>query len=158
MSLPTSNDSILQIESLEQTNSELRADIERMQTSRAMLEYRANTYKKFFNTNPDPIALIRLSDGRLLEANQRFEKLLGYSKDEFREVGIEYFLMDDIKRMKKMAREALKSGDWFEADCNLRLRNKSLIPVKVTASLIKHDEQTLVQASIRPEKSSAVKK
>ena len=150
MKLPTDNDGLLQIEPLQKTIADLSAEIESMRTTTAMFEYSSNAYRKLFNSNPDPVALIRLSDGRLLEANERFEKLLGYSKDEFREVGIERFLKEDLKRIKKMAREALRNGAWFETDCKLQSRDKGLISVAITASLIKHDEQTLVQASIRP--------
>jgi len=123
---------------------------EQVQTRESMFEYSSNTYRKLFNTSPDPVALIRLSDGRLLESNYRFEKLLGYSKDEFRVLGIDFFLNKDIKRIKKIAKKALRNERWFETECKLLSRNDGLIRVAITASLIRHDEQTLVQASIRP--------
>jgi PAS domain S-box-containing protein len=119
------------------------------QMQEAMLEYRANTYKKLFDMHPNPIALIRLSDGHLVEANYRFEKLFGCSKEGFRALGIKCFLNEDFKRMKKIARAALRDQRWFETECKLQLPNMDSIRVTITASLIRHDEQTLVQASIR---------
>lgn len=149
MSLPTNEKELLQIEILKQINTNLIADMKCMQTREAMLEYSSNTYKKLFNTGPNPIALIRLSDGHLLEANEGFEDLLGYTNDEFREAGIEYFLMDNLKRIKNIARNALRNGKHFETECKLQSRNHGLVPVVITASLIKHDEQTLVHAAMR---------
>jgi len=151
MTLPTTATSEhIQIELLKQINANLLADMESMQKHHAMLEYSANTYKKLFATSPDPIALIRLSDGHLLEANHNFEKLLGYTQEEFRKAGIGHFLVQDTAKMQKAARKALRNGGWFQAECKLQSRNHGLIPVTITASLIKHDEQTLVQASMHP--------
>jgi PAS domain S-box-containing protein len=115
----------------------------------SLLEYSSKTYKMLFDTNPEPIALIRLSDGHLIEANQRFEKLLGYTKDEFRAAGIEYFLKENSKKLQHIARKALRNECWFQTECHLHSRDKGPIPVAITASIIKHDEETLVQASIR---------
>jgi PAS domain S-box-containing protein len=150
MNLPTTaTEELVQIEILKQINENLCADSECSQLRQSMLEYSSNTYKMLFNTHPDSIALIRLSDGHLLEANQSFEKLLGYTKDEFRKIGIGHFLKDEIKKIQKMAREALRKGGFFQTECHLQSRDNGLIPVALTASVIKHDEETLVQASMR---------
>jgi PAS domain S-box-containing protein len=150
MNIPVADtNDLIKIEILKQINTNLCADIDSLQLRESMLDYSSKTYKMLFDTNPEPIALIRLSDGHLLEANQRFEKLLGYNKDEFRAAGIKYFLMENTEKLQNMAREALRNGHWFQTECALQSRDKGLVPVAITASLIKHDEETLVQASIR---------
>jgi PAS domain S-box-containing protein len=150
MNLPTTaTDELIQIELQKQINEDSSADIDCLQLRESLLEYSSKTYKMLFDNHPDPIAVIRLSDGRLLEANIGFEKLLGYTKDEFREFGIEHFLMHDIKRLKKMARDALRDGGWFQTECSLQSRDNGLVSVALTASLVKHDEETLIQTSMR---------
>lgn len=149
MSLLINGNELEQIEILTQIGANSIAGIECFKPHKSILEYSSATYKKLFNTNPHPTALIRLSDGHLLEANQRFETLLGYTKDEFRQLGVEFFLQKDIKRIKQMARTALRGENWFETESYLQSQNKGLIPVVISASLLKHDEQTLVQTSIR---------
>ncbi|MBU4025588.1 PAS domain-containing protein [bacterium] len=140
---------LVQIDLLKQINTNLCADIDSLQLRESMFEYRSKIYKILFDTHPEPTALIRLSDGHLLEANQRFEKLLGYTEDEFRAVGIKRFFENDIERIRKIAKEALKNGRWFQVECNLLSRDEIPIPVAISASLIKHDDQTLIQASLR---------
>ncbi|MBU1217529.1 PAS domain-containing protein [bacterium] len=150
MNIPVAyTNDLVQIEILKQINTNLCADIDSLQLRESMFEYRSKIYKMLFDTHPEPTALIRLSDGLLLEANQRFEKLLGYTNDEFRAVGIENILMENTEKLHNMAREALRNGRWFQVECNLLSRNETPIPVAISASLIKHDDQTLIQASLR---------
>lgn len=139
---------VKEIETIKQININLLEDIKQLKMREAMLEYSAKTYKKLFNSHPDSIVLIRLSDGRILESNERFEKFLGYSKEEINAIGLQYFIADDLQRVKKNARNTPKNESYFQTQCTLTSRDNSLRQITVSASIIKHDNQTLIQARI----------
>lgn len=116
-----------------------------------MLQYRLNVYMKFFESSPECIAVIRLNDGYLIDANEEFEVFSGYTKDEFRHIAQNDFLLGNRERIRELAITALEGNGRFQTDCDIKHKDGKILSSHISARLaeIDVDEGVYIQVSIR---------
>jgi PAS domain S-box-containing protein len=67
---------------LQERTAALEADLRRRQETEAALRLSEETFAKAFQNTPDAITLSTLTEGRLLEVNEGFLRLMGYQREE----------------------------------------------------------------------------
>jgi PAS domain S-box-containing protein len=140
------------------------------QTKRSSISKAENIYRKAFHSAPMPLGIFKLQDCTVLEVNQAFLKLTGYTREEV--IGISAFDLgiwadrQDPKRIGKLLKDKqfvhnlevrfrIKSGRAIDTIVNLDLVNVNEEPcmvavaqditgIKQTEARLKQNEQLLV--------------
>ncbi|MGE5390949.1 MAG: PAS domain S-box protein [Deltaproteobacteria bacterium] len=100
-------------------------------------------FAKVFKYSPAMIAILRMSDNRVLEANQRFLDVLGFTRNEVIGVkALELGLWTEIKEpLNDLINELLTDGEVPAREYPMRTRSGSMIVVSHTATLIQFGDE-----------------
>ncbi|OPZ60765.1 MAG: putative diguanylate cyclase [Deltaproteobacteria bacterium ADurb.Bin510] len=114
-----------------------------------MIQHQEQKFSKAFHSSPYAISLSRLSDGRLIEVNARFEKLIGKPLAEILNQPVEelgfWLNLEDRARLIKALRQQGRVGS-----LELQFRNSAgeIITGLLSAELITIDDEPCILASI----------
>ncbi|GAB4565848.1 MAG: hypothetical protein Tsb007_37580 [Rhizobacter sp.] len=102
-------------------------------------------YRKVFEASPDYITISRLSDGRYLDVNPGFERLMGYALEEIvGRTSVELGIWESAASRHAYL-EAVKSGSTRPFFCELVARGGRRIPMEAAGSIAVIDgEQVLI--------------
>ena len=109
---------------LTQTNERLLREVEERRQAEDTLRRSDERFSKAFQATPLAIVMTTVSEGRIVNANDGFLELLGYSREEV--IGrstLELGIWVDSRDRERMVREALKGGS--SLNWELRMRTKS---------------------------------
>jgi len=88
-------------------------------------------FLKAFNNSPIAISITRLSDGKFIEVNQRFEQLLGYNRQEiFASTSLALNCWADIKEREFVTHELTTKGRVSNFEGHLRTKNQQIITIR----------------------------
>ncbi|MBU1667841.1 PAS domain S-box protein [bacterium] len=107
-----------------------------------------NQYQALFEYSNDAIFIHDL-EGKILEVNKRAEAMFGRSKKEFLTLYTHDLPYKNGKERCKEAMKILKENGFVFFECEFISKDKTVFPVKVSASLIKINDISLVQAIVR---------
>ncbi|MHB9019415.1 MAG: PAS domain-containing protein [Minisyncoccota bacterium] len=114
------------------------------------LQVREEKFTKAFHSSPYAVVMSRLSDGRILEANDGFIKMLGYSSDELlgkRSVE-DLDLWPDKKDREAITSELLKNGKVRDLEIKLKNRSGKIILGLLSSDIIMVNNESWILSSI----------
>ncbi len=99
----------------------LYEDIEERKLSEQALVESEERFFKIFDTNPLPICIARLNDSVIIEVNQAFCRLLGYTRDQvLGKTTPEIGLFLDASQRKEIVRSLVRQGGMREVEIQYR--------------------------------------
>ena len=107
-------------------------------------------FVKAFQSNPDFIVITRISDGLIVEANQGFEKLTGYTAAEA--VGhssVELGLWTNVEHRQEMMRRLKAEGHVRDMETRLTARDGSVRQVLSSASVLELGGEPCLIGTVR---------
>ena len=132
-----------QIETLERTEGQLRAEI--LERTRAMegreealrkLAESEGKLRKIFETSTDAITITRLSDGRYLDFNDGF-CVTGYSREEaMGSTAVALGLWADRRQLRSFMHLMRTEGTVPNLDMDVRFKNGTVCPYLISATII----------------------
>jgi PAS domain S-box-containing protein len=107
-------------------------------------------YAKAFRSSPDAILLTRRSDGKILEANDRWKSLVGYSQNEaLGRTPQELNLYVNVEDPEKLIDRLQQDGNVQDFETKLRLRNGVFRRITISGESITINNEPCVLAVIR---------
>lgn len=87
-----------------------------------------------FHTSPSVSVISRLSDGKLIEVNEQFEKILGYSRDEvIGKTSVDLNLWVDIEHRSRLVAQMREKGEIRDVEVDLRTKQGGIRTVVMSA-------------------------
>ncbi len=121
---------------------------ERKDAERAVAESEEK-YRALMNNASEGILLADVK-GNLLEANKKMLEMVGYSLPELLQLkSIQIIPADDVPRAHTIFKELLARGTVAVAEARLLRQDGRIIPVDLTASLVRYAGKTVVQNILR---------
>src|SRR5215212_9014422 len=96
-------------------------------------------YRAVVEQTADGIFLIDSSTNRILEANSRFEELLGYQGGELHGMSLYELVPHDREGVRANIRHVLENESYYIGERSYQRKDSSLVYLEVSASLIDHD-------------------
>jgi two-component system sensor histidine kinase/response regulator len=107
-------------------------------------------YVAAFHASPDSITITRLSDGEILEGNEGFERLLGYSRGEcIGKTTADLAMWADSADRDSLARRLRETGEVRDFETTLRRKDGTLVAVTVSARILVLDGEECFLAVVR---------
>ena len=105
---------------------------------RAENELRASEgrFAKAFSANPNPMSLATLDDGRVIEVNESFVELSGYSRPELIERGSVEFLWEMRHSHAELIEQVRKHGVLRDIEARIRTRSGSSRLVQLSSLIV----------------------
>lgn len=134
-------------QSFNQMADQVRHSFNRIQTA---LDESEAKFTTIFRTSPDPIAIITLAEGQVLEVNDRLLEFYGYSQEELigktaLELGI-WVHLEDRQRFRHLLQT---EGTVHNLEVETRLKSGTTKTVLVSAEIRSLDGQDRVIVSVR---------
>jgi PAS domain S-box-containing protein len=99
-------------------------------------------FVKAFKSSPIAIVINRLSDGKFVEANEAFEKISGYSRDEFlSQSAIELSIWVDFDDRRRFLEEFTKKGSVYNHEYRFRTKAGNVIITRFSAEVIDFNDE-----------------
>ncbi|OQX96475.1 hypothetical protein B6I21_00885 [candidate division KSB1 bacterium 4572_119] len=122
--------------------------LDRESAAKQKAEEMGSKYKILFEKANDAVFLETV-DGKILEANKKACELLGYQRSELLKLSVLDIVPNHIQeKLPDIIKEDISKGTAFIETENVR-KDGSLVPVEVSISLMKVDQQQLVLAIAR---------
>lgn len=94
-------------------------------------------FSKAFSNSPFAFLITRPTDGKIIEANDAFFNITGFSREDiFNNTIINLNLWVDIDERKKLTQELINGKDSVKAECKFRIKNSEVRTALYSASLI----------------------
>ncbi len=109
-------------------------DITEFKQARETIKQSEDRFRKAFMTGADAFYIATLDDGRIIDANDRFQDVFGYSRDEaIGKTSLQLGLYADPDDRRKMVSEIKSKG--YVRNLELEARRKGGDPITVLASV-----------------------
>jgi diguanylate cyclase (GGDEF)-like protein/PAS domain S-box-containing protein len=101
---------------------------------------------RIFHINPEPMALSRLDDGRIVDVNESFLRIFGYSRDEvIGHTAIEIGIWENLERDRnQIVRQVLTNGSASDIEAVLRTKAGAKISFYLGATRVESNEGALL--------------
>ena len=106
-------------------------------------------YRTVVEQSADCIYLADVETKRILEANQSFQHLLGYSSDEIPGVTIYDFVTHEREDIDDKIQKIVKGRSYFIGDRRYRRKDGNFVDVEVNASLISYGGRSVLCGVVR---------
>lgn len=117
-------------------------DITERKRQEISLKKSEEKFIKAFKSSPIAIAINRISDGKFLEANEAFEKLSGYSRDEFiAQSPIELSAWVDFNDQRRFVEEFTKMGSVYNHEYRFRTKAGNVIITRFSTEVIDFNDE-----------------
>ncbi len=121
---------------------------ERKEAEKALVESEEK-YRALMNNASEGI-LLADDEGNLLEANKKMLEMADYSLDELLKLKLPQIIpASEVPRSKATLKELLANGAMAVADVQLLRKEGRIIPIDLTASLVRYAGKTVIQAILR---------
>jgi PAS domain S-box-containing protein len=122
---------------------------ERKQAEQALRESEIR-FRTVFRTSPDSITVSQLQDARIVDANDGFSELTGYSKKEVRGKSVlDIPLWNDLQDREKMVAELQKHGYISNFEAAFKKKDGRIIQSLISARVIMLKDEPHILAVIR---------
>jgi diguanylate cyclase (GGDEF)-like protein/PAS domain S-box-containing protein len=117
--------------------AELEHDILVRKRTEDALQSSEEKFSIAFKSLPDAIVITRIEDGRIIEANESFYRITGYSKEEtIGKTTIELRLWGQIRDRKVFVKELQKSGNITNFETRFRKKSSEVFPGWISGGII----------------------
>jgi PAS domain S-box-containing protein len=101
-------------------------------------------YRAVVEQTADGIFLLDGTTKRILEANARFEELLGYERGELRGMTLYDLVPHDREGARANVQHVLEQNSYHVGERSYRCKGGSLIDMEVSASLLDHEDRQIL--------------
>lgn len=119
---------------------------ESIQTRQAELQDSEERYRALFHQAQDPIFLFEVETGRMVEVNDAFSRVFGYSREDIARMKMFDIPVDSIENIHSNIQKVLQVGSTSIGERIYRRPDGSTVPVEVYASLIKLKDKPYIMA------------
>jgi PAS domain S-box-containing protein len=125
-------------------------DITDRKAAEQALQASGERFSKVFHGSPDPISLVGLPDGRVIDVNDRFVEHSGYSRDEvIGRTTLELGFWDDAAQRDRFYQLFREQGGVNGLDATLRTKSGELREVQLSSVRIELDGRSCMMTSSR---------
>lgn len=119
------------------------ADITQRKRAEEALKKSEEKFSKAFRGSPTLVTFNRTRDGRYIEVNETFERIMGYRRDEvIGRTSSEIGFWDDPGHREKLVRKILVEGSLRNTECRFRVKGGDLRIGLLSADLIEFEGET----------------
>jgi len=131
-------------ERLNNTYAKLKMEIEERKQAQKALREGEEKYRKLFEMESDALVLIDFETWDILNVNNAFIQLYGYSKEE-----ILCMKLTDISADPDQTKKSIQDNEGFVPLRYHKKKDGTVFPVEITANFFEHKERTVHIAAIR---------
>lgn len=125
-------------------------DITELKKAEERLKTSERKFKVTFVTGPDAFFLSTLKEGRIIEVNDRYESIFGFTREEtIGRTALELNLYENPDDRKKFISEVKARGQIRDFEARGRKKNGNTIEASLSATLLQIDNEPHVLAVIR---------
>ncbi len=131
-------------------NCSFARDITERKNAEELLLQSEEKFSKAFRASPDIIIITSIEDGRIIDINDRVEKILGYTRDEL--VGkttLEMGIWEDLNQRDYYICLLNKNGFVYDLDVNFVSKNRGIINAVLSTEFLTLSEKNFAISSIR---------
>ncbi|MFZ4398978.1 MAG: PAS domain S-box protein [Bacteroidales bacterium] len=129
--------------------SGLLTDITERKLAEIALKVSEEKYSKAFITSPYAILITQPEDGKIIEVNDAFENISGYSREEaLADSSIGLNLWEDIEERKNVILQLSEGKEINRLECRFKIKSGDIITAVFSASVIYLDNKPFVLSSI----------
>lgn len=110
---------------------------------------REEYFNKIFNNSNDAIVIIDLLNDKIIDANPKASRLLGYSKEELLSIGVSTIHQDEMERFRAFSKKVLKEGEGWTNELTCLTKCGKPLPSEISASVLDKDESIKMIVMIR---------
>ena len=131
-------------ELLEQVNSQVRKErleLLKYQEKEELFMKKEAKYRSLLEAASDAIFIAEAKNWRIIDCNEKAEKLIGYNKNEILGVNLlKMHLPSEHSKVEQHIDDLINSGDVNFIECNLRHKDGNIIPVEINANAILNED------------------
>jgi diguanylate cyclase (GGDEF)-like protein/PAS domain S-box-containing protein len=117
--------------------AELEEDIARRELAEKALKTSEQRFSVAFQNLPDGIVISRIEDGKIIEGNESFHRIAGYSKEEtIGKTTIELKLWSQLRDRKQFVKDLQKSGKVTNFETHFRRKSGEVFPGLISGGII----------------------
>jgi len=106
-------------------------------------------YRTLFDNASDAIIIADLN-GKFIDVNKKAEKLTGYSREELLDLVVgDLSPIEDVYINSKVFRDGFEAGHLTHIGAKILRKDKTLVPVDITASVIEYGGKRVMQGIFR---------
>jgi len=138
-----------ELKRLERQIGDLKASEERQRSVEKALRESEERYRSLVKQSSDGVYIFDPETARILEANDQFTKLLGYTEDEIPGLSLYDIVISRKEMIDASIRKVLRDGTYNYGLRHYRHKNGSVIDVEISGTLIHYGEAQVVMVNLR---------
>ena len=138
-----------EIKRLEKQIETLKDSEERHRSVEKALRESEERYRSLVKQSSDGVYIFDPKTARILEANDQFTKLLGYSEAEIPGLSLYDIVISRKEMIDASIRKVLRDGTYIYGLRHYRHKNGSVIDVEISGTLIHYGEAQVVMVNLR---------
>jgi PAS domain S-box-containing protein len=119
-------------------------DITERSKTEERLRQSEELYRAVVTQTADPIYLIDLETGHIIDSNPACQKLLGYTPGEIRELTVYDLVAHEKENIDFHIKKVVTQKQHFHGERKLRHKDRTLLDAEVTASLINYSGRNVI--------------
>jgi PAS domain S-box-containing protein len=131
-------------ERLNNTYAKLKMEIEERKQAQKALRESEEKYRKLFEMESDALGLADFETHEMLDVNNAFIQLYGYSKKE-----ILCMKISDLSAEPDKTLDSIRNGETYIRNRYHKKKNGTIFPVEITANFFEHKGKKIRMAAIR---------
>jgi two-component system cell cycle sensor histidine kinase/response regulator CckA len=125
-------------------------DITKRKKTEEALAESEEKFRKAFLTSPDAVYIGTLVEGKILEVNERFEEIFGYTRQESTgKTSLELGLWADPLDREKIVSKLRSDGKVQNLEIHGVRKNRQIFPLQISISVVQAANQQLILGVIR---------
>jgi PAS domain S-box-containing protein len=129
--------------------SSLKASTERYLRIEKALRESEERYRSLVKQSSDGVYIFDPKTAKILEANDQFKKMLGYTEEEIAGLSLYDIVILEKKVIEASIKKVLRDGIYIYGLRHYRCKNSSAIDVEISATLIHYSEVQVVMVNLR---------
>jgi PAS domain S-box-containing protein len=127
----------------------LKASTERYLRIEKALRESEERYRSLVKQSSDGVYIFDPKTAKILEANEQFKKMLGYTEEEIAVLSLYDIVILEKKVIEASIKKVLRDGIYIYGLRHYRCKNGSAIDVEISATLIHYGEVQVVMVNLR---------
>ena len=140
---------IEKLKKMEARISTLKASTERYRRIEKALRESEERYRSLVKQSSDGVYIFDPKTAKILEANDQFKKMLGYSEEEIAGLSLYDIVILEKEVIDASIKKVLRDGIYIYGLRHYRCKNSSAIDVEISATLIHYGEAQVVMVNLR---------